>query len=221
MREVALGRVVDDVGQRQIERLVAELQRIRLFRLLLHLVEEQRINRGRFLADQPRQRGAFGAVALAGGAQAAEEVNLEAGRLGQLVGRQLRATLIKVVGDAHRPDRVRARGAGTHLVELLDHGHHRALGPFHDVQSWRHELESSGGIGTSPPLPSRLAAARASGVHAAPVITAAAPMTALRMRKDRRLMPAGIADSAGTPEAARRVWMRLMCSLSVLLVCSC
>src|SRR6185503_12943011 len=38
--------------------------------------------------------------------------------------------------------------------------------------------------------------ARASGVHALPVITAAAPMTALRMRKDRRSRPEGIADSA-------------------------
>src|SRR6185503_10443070 len=38
--------------------------------------------------------------------------------------------------------------------------------------------------------------ARASGVQALPVITAAAPMTALRMRNDRRSTPAGTSASA-------------------------
>src|SRR6185436_14189915 len=43
-------------------------------------------------------------------------------------------------------------------------------------------------------------AARASGVQVLAVITAAAPMTALRMRNDRRSMPAGrssVEDAAG------------------------
>ena len=87
MRELSLGRVVNDVGQREIERLVAELKRIRFVRLLFHCVEEQRIHRGRFLADESRQRGAFGAVALARGAQAAEQMHLEPGRLGELISR--------------------------------------------------------------------------------------------------------------------------------------
>src|SRR4029079_14606730 len=39
--------------------------------------------------------------------------------------------------------------------------------------------------------------ARASGVQTFPVITAAAPMTALRMRKDRRSIPCGITGSSG------------------------
>ena len=139
MREVALGRVVDDVGERQIERLVAELHRIGLLRLGDHLVEEQRIHGGRLLAHQARERGALGAVALAGGAQAAEQMHLEAGGLRQLVGRQLRAALVEVVGDAHRPDRVRARGAGADLVELVHHGHHRALGLLDDVEVGRED----------------------------------------------------------------------------------
>src|SRR6478672_6860159 len=37
--------------------------------------------------------------------------------------------------------------------------------------------------------------ARASGVHVRPVMTAAAPMTALRMRNERRSTPAGKAES--------------------------
>src|SRR5215471_10936912 len=42
-------------------------------------------------------------------------------------------------------------------------------------------------------------AARASGVIVFPVMTIAAPMTALRMRNERRLMLDGIVDSAGSP----------------------
>src|SRR6516225_2662133 len=39
--------------------------------------------------------------------------------------------------------------------------------------------------------------ARASGVQVVPVIAAAAPMTALRMRNARRSMPVGMMDSSG------------------------
>ena len=59
---------------------------------------------------------------------------LSAGRLRELVGRQLRAALVEVVGDAHRADGVGARGPGPDLVELVDHRHHRPLGLLHDVQ---------------------------------------------------------------------------------------
>ena len=113
------------------------LHRVGLLRLGDHLVEEQRIHGGRLLAHQACERGALGAMPLAGGAQAAEQMHLEAGGLRQLVGRQLRAALVEVVGDAHRPDRVRARGAGAHLVELVRHGHHRPLGLLDDVEVGR------------------------------------------------------------------------------------
>src|SRR5262245_60599689 len=43
--------------------------------------------------------------------------------------------------------------------------------------------------------------ARASGVQVLPVITAAAPMTALRIRNFRRSTPAGVPDSAGAPNS--------------------
>src|SRR6186997_2107346 len=48
--------------------------------------------------------------------------------------------------------------------------------------------------------------ARASGVQALPVITAAAPMTLLRMMKDRRSMPAGTSVSAGTAGNGVHSW---------------
>ena len=137
MGKVALGRVIDDVRQRQGEGLVAELHRIGLVGLVEHLVEEQRIDRGRFLAEQPGEGCALRAMALAGGAEAAEQMHFQAGRLGELVGRKLGAALVEVVGDAHRADRVRARGAGSHLVELVGQDHHRALGGFDHIQVWR------------------------------------------------------------------------------------
>jgi hypothetical protein len=59
------------------------------------------------------------------------------------------------------------------------------------------EVESSGGNGDLAAASVAACRARASGVQVAPVITAAAPMTALRMMKARRLMFDGIADSAG------------------------
>ena len=137
MGKVALGRVVDDVGKRQVERLVAELDRIGLLGLVAHLVEEQRIDRGRLLAQQPGKRRTLGAVALAGRAEAAEQVHLQPGGLGELVGRQLGAALVEVVGDAHRPDRVRARGPRADLVELVGQDHHRALRGLHHIEVGR------------------------------------------------------------------------------------
>ena len=137
MGKLALGRVIDHVGKRQVERLAAQGHRIGLLGLGDHLVEEQRVDRGRLLAEQSGKRRALRAVSLAGCAQAAEQVHLQPGGLGQLVGRQLGAALVEVVSDAHRPDRVRARGARSYLVELVGQDHHRALGGFDDIQVWR------------------------------------------------------------------------------------
>jgi len=66
MREVALWRVVDDVLQRRVERGGAELHRKGLVLVGLEIIEERRIDRGRFLADDARERGSFCAVAHAG-----------------------------------------------------------------------------------------------------------------------------------------------------------
>src|ERR671913_637772 len=108
MWEVAFWLVVDDVSERQAERFVAELDGVSLLRLDDHLVEEQWIDRGRLLANKPCQRRALGAMTFACRAQAAEQMHLETGRIRQLAGRQFRAALVKIVRDAHRPDRVRA-----------------------------------------------------------------------------------------------------------------
>jgi hypothetical protein len=59
------------------------------------------------------------------------------------------------------------------------------------------EVESSGGNGDLAAASFSACWARASGVQTRPVITAAAPMTALRMMKDRRLIFDGIANSSG------------------------
>ena len=81
MREVALRRVVDDVLERSVERLAAELHLESLIGIRRQAVEERRLDRRRLLADDAGERGALGAVALAGRAQAAEQVHLERGRL--------------------------------------------------------------------------------------------------------------------------------------------
>src|SRR6516225_8275765 len=60
------------------------------------------------------------------------------------------------------------------------------------------EVESSGGNEDLAAASLAACWARASGVIDLPVITIAAPITALRIRKARRLMFEGIADSAGT-----------------------
>src|SRR5215469_18340692 len=55
----------------------------------------------------------------------------------ELVGWQFCATLIEVVCDPHRTDRVRARWPRSHLVELVDDRHH---GPFlflYNLEGWR------------------------------------------------------------------------------------
>ena len=132
--KLALGRVIDDVSKRQVERLATQGHRIGLLGLGDHLVEEQWVDRGGFHAKQPGKRRALRAVSLAGRTEAAEQVHLQPGGLGQLVGRQLGTALVEIIGDAHRPDRVRARRARSHLVELVGQDHHRALGGFDHIQ---------------------------------------------------------------------------------------
>ena len=137
VREVALRRVVDDVGERQVERLAPQLHRVGLIRLGDHLVEEARIHGRRFLAHEACERCTLGAVALAGGTEAAEEVDLEAGGLGQLVRGQLLTALVEIVGDAHRSDGVRARGTRANLVELVRNRHDRSLRGLDDIKVGR------------------------------------------------------------------------------------
>jgi hypothetical protein len=59
------------------------------------------------------------------------------------------------------------------------------------------EVESSGGNEDLAAASFAACWARASGVIVLPVITIAAPMTAFRMRKARRLMLGGLTGSAG------------------------
>ena len=144
VREVALGRVVDDVLQGDVEGLVAQLHREDLVGLVPQAVEEERVDGRRLLAHDARERCPLRPVAQAGGAQAAEQVHLERGRLVELLLRQLRAALVEVVGDAHRADGVGARRARPHLVELVDRRHHRALGLPLDVEVERDVLRHRG-----------------------------------------------------------------------------
>ena len=96
-----------------------ELDGERLIRLVAQAVEKCRIDGRGLFSDQPRERGALGAVSFAGGAEAAEQMNLEPSCFRQLGRRQLRAALVEVIGDAHRADRMRTRRARSHLVELV------------------------------------------------------------------------------------------------------
>src|SRR5690606_22314926 len=64
VREIALRRVVNDVLQRSIEGLVAELHREDLVRPVAQIVEEQGVDRRRLLADDTRERGSLRAVPL-------------------------------------------------------------------------------------------------------------------------------------------------------------
>src|SRR5689334_7435750 len=87
-------------------------------------------------------------------------------------------------------------------------------GPFDFFATFRSgdiDVESSGGRGE---FAASLAAccARASAVQVRPVITADAPMTAFRMMNDLRLIPDGIAVSAGKPVATT-------CFLFVVFIC--
>ena len=137
MRELALRRVINHVFQRRVDRLVAQLHLENLVGIGRETVEERGLHGGRFLADDAGQRGALGAVTLAGGAEAAEQMDLERRGLRELIGRELRGALVEVVGNAHRADRVRARRARSDLVELVDRRDHRSLGLLDDIEIGR------------------------------------------------------------------------------------
>ena len=169
------------------------------------LVEERRIDGRRLLADDAGERGALGAVALAGRAEAAEQVHLQRGRLGELVGRQLGAALVEVVGDPHRADRVRARRARADLVELVDVV---ITGPL-DFLTTSRSAESGGrgrlrggggGMWRSPLSPRSLRR----GGGAARRVPHTAPIIALRIMNARRSTPAG-ALSSPSSAAGREV----------------
>src|SRR5437763_16338866 len=74
------------------------------------------------------------------------------------------------------------------------------------------ELESSGGSTDLCAASVAACCALASGVQTVPVITAAAPMTALRMMNDRRLRFDEIADS--TTDAGDTASLLMSCSLA-------
>ena len=150
MREVAVDSVEDDVLERDIHGFGPELHRERLIRLVAQAIEKGGIDGRRLLSDQPRERGALRAVSLARRAEAAEQVNLERRCLGELVRRQLRAALVEIVGDAHRADRVRARGARSHLVELVQRRHHGPLLLLHDIQGREKAAASAAFLWTCP-----------------------------------------------------------------------
>ncbi len=192
--KVPFGRVVDDVFERQIERLAAELQREGLIGFVAHLVEKQGIDGGRLLAEQPRERGALRAVPLSGRAEAAEQVHLESRRLRECVRRELRAPLVEVVGNAHRPDRVRARGAWSHLVELVQHRHHRPLALSSPRSGWGPAGARRGLAEWRLPRES----ARVPCFRSPLVRSRSAPRPrrspALRMMNRRRSKPAGISE---------------------------
>src|SRR6185369_5989428 len=75
--EVALGRVVNDVFEANVESCRTELHREHLVGLVTEAVEKQGIDRCRFFTDDSGKRRAFGAVALTGCTQTAEQVDLE------------------------------------------------------------------------------------------------------------------------------------------------
>src|SRR4030095_11264115 len=127
--EVALGGIIDDILEAHIDRLVAKLYLERLIRLVSQGVEKFTVHGGRLFSYQSRKRGSFRTVALAGGTEAAEQVDLKLRRLSEFVGRKFFGALLEVIGDAHRTDRVRARRTRPHFVELVRRRQHgpRAL----------------------------------------------------------------------------------------------
>ena len=176
MREVALRRVVDDVLERRVEGLVDRAspgrsdpacraaRRGRCGSTVAGSLPMMPASDARSVpwplpvALRLPNRCTFSAVAFA---------SWSAGQLG--------AALVEVVGDAHRPDGVRARWAGTDLVELVDGRHHRALGLLDDVQLVRESAPARCGIGGAAAAG---AAACCCGVGAEhPAMTDTAPTT--------------------------------------------
>src|SRR5215471_9903019 len=74
---------------------------------------------------------------LPGCTQASIEMNFQSGCTLELIVGELGHTLKEVVRYAHGSHCVRARGARSHLVELLKGRHNRALGGLHHIEFWR------------------------------------------------------------------------------------
>src|SRR6185503_21002023 len=107
--EVALCRVVNDVLERDVEGRRTELHREHLVRLVTQAIEERGVDGGGLFSDESCESGAFRSVSLACRAKTAKQMDLQGCRLRELVLGQLGCPLIKIVGDTHRADRVRAR----------------------------------------------------------------------------------------------------------------
>ena len=120
-------------------------------------------------------------------------LTLKLRRLGEFVGREFGGPLVEIVGDAHRADRVRARRARPHFVELVHRRQHGPCALLDDIQVCR----QSGGVVQVPAEHCGGSVARAFALLSSaeterPIITAAAPPTALRIKKLRRSTPGGI-----------------------------
>ena len=184
MREVAFRRVEDDVFERDIHGLGPELYRERLVRLVAQAIEKGGIDGRGLFSDQPRERGALRAVPFARGAEAAEQVNLERRCLGELVRRQLRAALVEIIGDAHRADGMRTRWARVPPCRTRPASSLRA--PFAPSRhSGREKAAASAAF-------LRTCSLSLERIRGGPVMTAVAPIRALRIKNARRSTPSGI-----------------------------
>ena len=85
MMKVALGRVVDDVLQADINRRAAELYWKGLIGFVAQTIEKQRVNSCRLFSDESGERSALSAVPFARCAQAAKEIDLELGRFRKFI----------------------------------------------------------------------------------------------------------------------------------------
>jgi hypothetical protein len=78
MRKVPVHSVEDDVLERDIHVFWPEFDRERLIRLVAQAIEKGGVDGCRLFSDQSRERSARRAMSLARGAEAAEQVDLEA-----------------------------------------------------------------------------------------------------------------------------------------------
>src|SRR5205085_2349918 len=93
VREVTFDGIEDHVFERYIHSLFTELDWERLVGFVAQAVKKCGIDGCRFHSNQPSEGSSLCAVSLACGAEAAEQINLERGRFGELVRRQLGAAL--------------------------------------------------------------------------------------------------------------------------------
>src|SRR3954454_23784834 len=114
-----------------------------MIRIVSHAIQKLWIDCCGLLANQSCQRSSVRAVSLARGTETSVQMNFECCRLTEFVGWKLRASLIEIVGNAHRTDCVRTRWARTHLIELVERRHHGTFLLFHYIQI-RRNLRSTG-----------------------------------------------------------------------------